>query len=418
MDWMVTEFKNAHGVDLSNDKMALQRLKEAAEKAKIELSSAQQTTINLPFITATSDGPLHLELELSRSKFQELTADLLDACRGPFEQAIRDAGLRQGPDRPHHPRGRLHAHARGRRPGARAHGQGPAQGCEPGRGRRRRRRDPGRRAEGRRQGRPAPRRHAAVARHRDEGPDLHEAHRAQHDDPDQALGGLHDRRGQPAQRRDPRAAGRERHGVSQQDARQVPARRHPAGAAGRAAGRSHVRHRRQRDRERVCEGPCHRQGAADDDHRRHRAVEGRHRHDGQGGRGARRGGPSASRGGRDPQQRRLARVPDREAAEGAGRQRLGGRAPEDRGEAQGAQGRPGRLRHRGGEARARGAPRGQPGVRAAAVPAVGPEPAAGRRGRRRDGRRGCGPSSAPSDDEVADAEIVDDDEHGGEQKGA
>jgi molecular chaperone DnaK len=93
MDWMVTEFKNAHGVDLSNDKMALQRLKEAAEKAKIELSSAQQTSINLPFITATSDGPLHLELELSRSKFQELTADLLDACRGPFEQAIRDAGL-------------------------------------------------------------------------------------------------------------------------------------------------------------------------------------------------------------------------------------------------------------------------------------------------------------------------------------
>jgi molecular chaperone DnaK len=93
MDWMVTEFKNAHGVDLSNDKMALQRLKEAAEKAKIELSSAQQTTINLPFITATSEGPLHLELNLSRSKFQELTADLLDACRGPFEQAIRDAGI-------------------------------------------------------------------------------------------------------------------------------------------------------------------------------------------------------------------------------------------------------------------------------------------------------------------------------------
>jgi len=93
IDWMVSEFKNAHGVDLSADKMAGQRLKEAAEKAKIELSSLQETTINLPFITATSEGPLHLELNLSRAKFQELTADLLDACKGPFEQAIRDAGL-------------------------------------------------------------------------------------------------------------------------------------------------------------------------------------------------------------------------------------------------------------------------------------------------------------------------------------
>jgi molecular chaperone DnaK len=73
--------------------MATQRLKEAAEKAKIELSSLQETSINLPFITATQDGPLHLELTLSRAKFQELTADLLEACRGPFEQAIRDAGF-------------------------------------------------------------------------------------------------------------------------------------------------------------------------------------------------------------------------------------------------------------------------------------------------------------------------------------
>jgi molecular chaperone DnaK len=93
IDWMVAEFKGAHGVDLAADKMATQRLKEAAEKAKIELSSLQETTINLPFITATQDGPLHLELSLSRAKFQELTADLLDACKGPFEQAIRDSGL-------------------------------------------------------------------------------------------------------------------------------------------------------------------------------------------------------------------------------------------------------------------------------------------------------------------------------------
>ena len=93
IDWMVTEFKNAHGVDLGVDKMAAQRLKEAAEKAKIELSSLQETTINLPFITATPDGPLHLELTLSRAKFQEMTSDLLEACKGPFEQAVRDAGL-------------------------------------------------------------------------------------------------------------------------------------------------------------------------------------------------------------------------------------------------------------------------------------------------------------------------------------
>jgi molecular chaperone DnaK len=93
IDWMVGEFKNAHGVDLGVDRMATQRLKEAGEKAKIELSSLAETSINLPFITATSDGPLHLELTLTRAKFQELTHDLLEACRGPFEQAIRDAGL-------------------------------------------------------------------------------------------------------------------------------------------------------------------------------------------------------------------------------------------------------------------------------------------------------------------------------------
>jgi molecular chaperone DnaK len=93
IDWMVTEFKNAHGVDLSIDKMAIQRLKEAAEKAKIELSNLQETSVNLPFITATSEGPLHLELTLTRARFQEMTRDLLEACRGPFEQAIKDAGL-------------------------------------------------------------------------------------------------------------------------------------------------------------------------------------------------------------------------------------------------------------------------------------------------------------------------------------
>jgi molecular chaperone DnaK len=93
VDWLVKTFKDTEGVDLSQDKMALQRLKEAAEKAKIELSSVQETTINLPFITATDTGPKHLDVKLSRAKFQELTTDLVDACRGPFEQAISDAGL-------------------------------------------------------------------------------------------------------------------------------------------------------------------------------------------------------------------------------------------------------------------------------------------------------------------------------------
>ncbi len=96
IDWLVTQFKAAHGVDLSKDRMATQRLKEAAEKAKIELSQVPQTQINLPFITATANGPLHLDESLTRAKFQELTAHLLERCRKPFEQAITDAGLTKG----------------------------------------------------------------------------------------------------------------------------------------------------------------------------------------------------------------------------------------------------------------------------------------------------------------------------------
>ncbi|MDZ7674654.1 MAG: molecular chaperone DnaK [Acidimicrobiales bacterium] len=96
IDWLVEQFKNAHGVDLSQDNMALQRLQEAAEKAKIELSQVQSSQINLPFITATQEGPLHLDETLSRAKFQELTQDLLDRCKSPFEQALKDAGVEKG----------------------------------------------------------------------------------------------------------------------------------------------------------------------------------------------------------------------------------------------------------------------------------------------------------------------------------
>src|SRR5262249_55236153 len=96
IDWLVSQFKGAHGGDLSVGKMAVQRLKEAAEKAKMELSQVQQTQVNPPFITAASHGPLHLDETLARAKSQELTADLLERCKGPFEQAIKDAGLTKG----------------------------------------------------------------------------------------------------------------------------------------------------------------------------------------------------------------------------------------------------------------------------------------------------------------------------------
>ena len=93
IDWMLKEFKNAEGVDLSTDKMALQRLKEAAEKAKKELSSATTTNINLPFITATAEGPKHFDMNLTRAKFDELTSDLVERTAIPVQNALRDAGL-------------------------------------------------------------------------------------------------------------------------------------------------------------------------------------------------------------------------------------------------------------------------------------------------------------------------------------
>ena len=93
MNWLIQSFKDTEGIDLRNDKMAVQRLKEASEKAKIELSSLQETQINLPYVTANADGPKHLDVKLTRAKFNELTADLVERCRRPFDQAIKDAGL-------------------------------------------------------------------------------------------------------------------------------------------------------------------------------------------------------------------------------------------------------------------------------------------------------------------------------------
>ncbi|MFG3200912.1 molecular chaperone DnaK [Streptomyces sp. NPDC048192] len=94
VDHLVKTFKNNYGIDLAQDKMAVQRLREAAERAKVELSSSTETNINLPYITASAEGPLHLDEKLTRAQFQQLTADLLDRCKAPFHNAIKDAGIK------------------------------------------------------------------------------------------------------------------------------------------------------------------------------------------------------------------------------------------------------------------------------------------------------------------------------------
>src|SRR5579875_1251609 len=96
VDWLVKDFKNSYGIDLSKDKMALQRLRETAEKTKIELSSSTESQINLPYITHSEQGPLHLDTKLTRAEFQKMTSDLLDRCKGPFQQVIKDAGIKLG----------------------------------------------------------------------------------------------------------------------------------------------------------------------------------------------------------------------------------------------------------------------------------------------------------------------------------
>ncbi len=248
----------------------MQRLREAAEQAKKELSSSTSTNISLQYLSMTENGPVHLDEKLTRAQFEQMTADLLDRTKAPFHAVIRDAGIKLSRDRPHRARRRLHPDARGRRGRPRAdRRQGAQQGRQPGRGRRRRCRAAGRRPQGRAQGRPAHRRHPAEPRHRDQGRDHDQADRAQHGHPDQ--GGPRSSPtaddNQPS-RAHPGVPGRARVRAGQQAARHVRAHRHRAGAAWGAAGRGHVRHRRERHRARVRQGPRHRQGAVDDDHRR------------------------------------------------------------------------------------------------------------------------------------------------------
>jgi molecular chaperone DnaK len=96
VDWLVQDFKNSYGIDLSKDKMAMQRLRETAERTKIELSSSTESQINVPYITHSEQGALHLDAKLTRAEFQRMTSDLLDRCKGPFQQVIKDAGVKLG----------------------------------------------------------------------------------------------------------------------------------------------------------------------------------------------------------------------------------------------------------------------------------------------------------------------------------
>ncbi len=146
IDYLVDEFKSDSGIDLSGDNLAMQRLKEAAEKAKIELSAAQQTEVNLPYITADNTGPKHLNVKITRAKLESLVEELVKQSLGPCKTALADAGLSNCRDRRRDPGRRPDPHADGPVQGRRVLRQGRPQGRQPGRGRGRGRGDPGRRA--------------------------------------------------------------------------------------------------------------------------------------------------------------------------------------------------------------------------------------------------------------------------------
>ena len=179
VDYLADDFQRENGIDLRKDPQALQRLFEAAEKAKVELSSVTQTTISLPFITADASGPKHLNTTLMRSTFDQITADLVERTRQPVQQALADAKLTAQRHRRGDPGRRGHPDAVGADYGPQAdRRQGPQHDGQPGRGRRPGRRGPGRRDQGRGQGRPAAGRDSAVAWHRDARRGHDQGHRA------------------------------------------------------------------------------------------------------------------------------------------------------------------------------------------------------------------------------------------------
>ena len=197
VDYCAEEFKRSNGIDLRNDPMALQRLQEACEKAKKELSSLQTTDINLPFITADASGPKHLQISLSRSKFEQLCDQLFERCRGPVQQAMKDAAPELQRNRRSGAGRRFHPHSQG--PGDRQVDvrQGAAQRRQSGRGCGSRCGNPGRRSRRRGQGHPALGRHAALVGDRNPGRHHDQARRAEYHHPRRAEKRLQHRRRQP-----------------------------------------------------------------------------------------------------------------------------------------------------------------------------------------------------------------------------
>ena len=278
--YLADEFKKDQGIDLRKDPLALQRLKEAAEKAKIELSSSQQTEINLPYITADASGPKHLTMKLTRAKFESLVDDLIQRTIQPVKNALKDGGVSAADIEEVVLVGGMTRMPKVQEIVKQLFGKEPHKGVNP---------DEvvaiGAAIQaGVLQGdvkdvllldvTPL------VARHRDARRRVHAPDRPQHHDPDQEEPGLLHRRGQSGRGDDPRLPGRARDGGRQQAARPVRPGRHPARAARRAADRGHLRHRRQRHRQRLGQGQGHRQGAADPHPGLRRPLRRRDREDG------------------------------------------------------------------------------------------------------------------------------------------